>query len=189
MAMGESTIRQIVLASRPQGSPQPADFRLEEAAMPEAPPGGVLVRALYLSLDPYMRGRMDDREVLRQAGRGRRGHGRRSVAEVVASDIPDYAKGDIVLAPTGWRSMRPPTGRGCARSTPRSDPSPPASGSSGCRASPPSGSLNIGKPKPGETLVVAAASGAVGSLVGQLAKIKPVPRRSASPAAPRSAAT
>lgn len=172
MAMGESTIRQIVLASRPQGSPQPADFRLEEAAMPEAPPGGVLVRTLYLSLDPYMRGRMDDRKsYAKPVGIGQVMSGQ-SVAEVIASHHPDYAKGDIVLAPTGWRTHAASDGTGLRKLDPSLGPITTGLGVLGMPGFTAYAGLTlIGKPKPGETVVVAAASGPVGSLVGQLAKI------------------
>jgi NADPH-dependent curcumin reductase CurA len=102
--MTQSAIRQIVLASRPKGSPTLENFRLEEVPMPSMPPGGLLLRVLYLSLDPYMRGRMDDRKsYAKPVGIGEVMSGE-SVCEVVASDRPGYAAGDIVLAPTGWRT-------------------------------------------------------------------------------------
>jgi NADPH-dependent curcumin reductase len=172
MAMGESTIRQIVLASRPQGSPQPANFRLEEAAMPEAPPGGVLVRTLYLSLDPYMRGRMDDRKsYAKPVGVGEVMSGQ-SVAEVIASNHPSYAKGDIVLAPTGWRTHAASDATALRKLDPALGPITTGLGVLGMPGFTAYAGLTlIGKPKPGETVVVAATSGPVGSLVGQLAKI------------------
>jgi NADPH2:quinone reductase len=95
--MTESTRRQIVLAARPHGPPQTDNFRLEQDAMPAVPPGGVLLRVLHLSLDPYMRGRMDDRKpYARPAEVGEVMPGE-SVAEVIASDHPGYVKGDILL--------------------------------------------------------------------------------------------
>src|SRR5256714_9295967 len=102
--MSQPTVRQIVLASRPSGPPKPEDFRLEQVPMPELPPGGLLLRVLYLSLDPYMRGRMDDRKsYAKPVGLGEVMTGE-SVCEVIASDQAGYAVGDIVLAYTGWRT-------------------------------------------------------------------------------------
>jgi len=102
--MAQPAVKQIVLASRPKGPPTPANFRLEEAPMPTLPPGGLLLRVLYLSLDPYMRGRMDDaKSYAKPVGVGDPMSGE-SVCEVIASDRPSYAVGDIVLAQTGWRT-------------------------------------------------------------------------------------
>jgi NADPH-dependent curcumin reductase CurA len=166
------TIRQIVLASRPDGRPTLENFRLEEAAMPALPPGGVLVRTLYLSLDPYMRGRMDDRKsyapsvAIGQAMTGQ------SVTEVVASDHPGYAPGDIVLAPTGWSSHAASDGAGLRKLDPALAPITTGLGVLGMPGFTAYAGLTlIGKPTSGETVVVAAASGPVGSLVGQLAKL------------------
>src|SRR5579863_9191812 len=96
--MAQPAVRQIVLASRPKGPPTAENFRLEEGPMQSLPPGGLLLRVLYLSLDPYMRGRMDDRKsYARSVGIGEVMTGE-SVCEVVASDRQGYAPGDIVLA-------------------------------------------------------------------------------------------
>jgi NADPH-dependent curcumin reductase CurA len=170
--MKKSTSLQIVLASRPQGRPQPEDFRLEEVAMLVAPPGGVLLRTLYLSLDPYMRGRMSDRTSYAKPlnlGEVMVGEG---VAEIIASDHPDYAVGDIVLAQTGWRTHVASSGAGLRKLDSTLAPVTTALGVLGMPGFTAYAGLNlIGKPKPGETVVVAAASGPVGSLVGQLARI------------------
>src|SRR5262249_732558 len=102
--MTEGKARQIVLAARPQGKPRLTDFRLEENAIPRPGAGQVVVRVEYLSLDPYMRGRMDDRESYAPPtplGGVMPGE---SVATVVASHHPGYSEGDIVLAHTGWRT-------------------------------------------------------------------------------------
>src|SRR6266446_3226876 len=142
--MRNKIVRQIVLAARPHGRPKLSDFRLEEAAVPTPGTGQILLEVQYLSLDPYMRGRMDDRKSYAkplQPGEVMTGE---TVAQVRTSNHPAYVKGDIVLAPTGWRTHA-------------------LSDGSGLRA--------IGKPQPGDTVVVAAASGPVGSLVGQLAKL------------------
>src|SRR6266478_1324086 len=102
--MSEAAVKQIVLASRPKGLPTHENFRLQEVQMPELPPGGLLLRVLYLSLDPYMRGRMDDRKsYAKPVGLGEVMTGE-SVCEVIASDQVGYAVGDIVLAQTGWRT-------------------------------------------------------------------------------------
>jgi NADPH-dependent curcumin reductase len=102
--MTELVVKQIVLASRPNGLPTRENFRLEEVPLPVLPQGGLLLRVLYLSLDPYMRGRMDDRKSYAKPlalGEVMAGE---SVCELIASNQPGYAVGDIVLAPTGWRT-------------------------------------------------------------------------------------
>src|SRR6516162_3761361 len=102
--MSEPAVKQIVLASRPKGLPTHENFRLQDVPMPELPQGGLLLRVLYLSLDPYMRGRMDDRKsYAKPVGPGEVMTGE-SVCEVMTSDQADYAVGDIVTAPTGWRT-------------------------------------------------------------------------------------
>jgi len=102
--MSERQAEQIVLASRPNGPPTPENFRLEKVAMPTLPAGGVLVRVLYLSLDPYMRGRMSDaKSYAAPVGLGEV-MGGESVCEIIASSRQGYAVGDIVLAQTGWRT-------------------------------------------------------------------------------------
>jgi len=170
--MKKSTSLQIVLASRPQGRPRPEDFRLEEVAMPVAQPGGVLLRTLYLSLDPYMRGRMSDRKSYAKPlnfGEVMVGEG---VAEIITSNHPDYAVGDIVLAQTGWRTYAASNGAGLRKLDSALAPVTTALGVLGMPGFTAYTGLNlIGKPKPSETVVVAAASGPVGSLVGQLARI------------------
>jgi NADPH-dependent curcumin reductase len=171
------TARQIVLAARPKGRPQLTDFRLEETAIPAPASGQLLLETQYLSLDPYMRGRMDDRKSYAtpvQLGDVMTGE---AVAQVLASNHPDYAKGDIVLAPTGWRTHALSDGTGpYGRSLRKPDPAvAPVTTGLGVLGMPGftayAGMRVIGKPQPGETVIVAAASGPVGSLVGQLAKL------------------
>ena len=102
--MAEKIARQIVLAARPHGRPKPSDFRLEETAVPMPRAGQVLLRVQYLSLDPYMSGRMDDRKsYAKPVPLGGVMDGE-SVATVIASQHPGYSEGDIVLAQTGWRT-------------------------------------------------------------------------------------
>jgi NADPH-dependent curcumin reductase CurA len=164
--------RQWQLARRPHGEPRVEDFRLVEAGVPEASaPGTVVVRNLLLSLDPYMRWRMNDaKSYAPPVALGDVMVGA-TVAEIVASRDPDFAKGDMVVAPGGWQdyallpgdALRPIDTRGVDA---------PAHlgvlGSPGFTAY--AGLMKIGQPKPGETVVVGAATGPVGSMVGQLAR-------------------
>ena len=167
------TARRIVLASRPVGEPKPSDFRLEEFPVPAPGAGEVLLRTLWLSLDPYMRGRMSDApsyaapvgigEVM-EAG---------TVSEVAASNNDKFAKGDIVLSRAGWQTHALSNGSGLRKLDPALAPVSTALGVLGMPGMTAySGLLEIGQPKAGETVVVSAASGAVGSVVGQIAKIK-----------------
>jgi len=164
--------RQIVLAARPKGKPQLTDFRLEETEIPTPGPGQVLLRVQYLSLDPYMRGRMDDRKSYAaptELGAVMPGE---SVTTVVASNHSAYAVGDVVLAHTGWRTHALSDRANLRKLDPAIAPVTTGLGVLGMPGFTAYGGLRvIGKPKPGETVVVAAASGPVGSLVGQLAKI------------------
>ncbi|MGA2818346.1 MAG: NADP-dependent oxidoreductase [Xanthobacteraceae bacterium] len=170
--MSDPVVRQIVLASRPNGPPTAENFRLEEVPMPKLPPSGLLLRVLYLSLDPYMRGRMDDaKSYARSVGVGEVMTGE-SVCEVLASDRSGYSAGDIVLAHTGWRTHAAWDGPATRKLDPKLAPITTGLGVLGMPGFTAYAGLNlIGKPKPGDTVVVAAASGPVGALVGQLAKI------------------
>jgi NADPH-dependent curcumin reductase CurA len=166
------TARQIVLAARPKGKPQLTDFRLEETAIPTPRSEQVLLEVQYLSLDPYMRGRMDDRKSYAkplQLGDVMVGE---TVAKVIASKHPRYTEGDIVLAHTGWRTHALSDGAGLSKVDPALAPVSTRLGVLGMPGfTAYCGMRVIGKPKPGETVAVAAASGPVGSLVGQLAKL------------------
>ena len=171
--MTSSGAQRIVLAARPRGKPTLDDFRLEEIAMPAMPPGGVLLRTLAFSLDPYMRGRMDDRKSYAPSVAIGAVMIAEVVARVMASDTPAYREGDIVLADTGWctHAGMVPTAK-----TRKLDASvAPVTTALGVLGMPGftawSGLKLIGRPAPGETVVVAAASGPVGSLVGQLARL------------------
>jgi NADPH-dependent curcumin reductase len=175
--MTATPARQIVLAARPQGKPQLTDFRLEETEIPTPGPRQLLLAVSYLSLDPYMRGRMDDRKSYAkplQIGDVMTGE---SVARVVTSNHPGYTEGDIVAAVTGWRTHALSDGIGLYGTPlrtldPAIAPVTTALGVLGMPGFTAYGGLRvIGKPQPGETVVVAAASGPVGSLVGQLAKL------------------
>lgn len=165
--------RRFVLASRPVGEPVESDLRLEEFAVPSPGPGEVLLRTLYLSLDPYMRGRMSDAKSYAPPvaiGGVMEGGG---VAEVVASNNPKFASGDIVLGRTGWRTHLVTDGADWRKIDPALAPIQTALGVLGMPGMTAyAGLLEVGKPAAGETLVVAAASGPVGSMVGQIAKLK-----------------
>ncbi len=163
----------VVLASRPVGRPKPGDFRLERAPIPEPADGQVLLEVQTLSLDPYMRWRVSDAKsyappiALGDVIVGA------TVARVKASRHPDWREGDIVLSEGGWQRYALSDGSGLRRLDPAVAPPSTALGVLGMPGlTAYVGLLNIGQPKPGETVVVAAASGAVGSVVGQIARIK-----------------
>jgi NADPH-dependent curcumin reductase CurA len=165
--------RRIVLASRPVGEPKASDFRLEEFPVPQAGPGQVLLKTKWLSLDPYMRGRMSDApsyakpvgiDEVMEAG---------TVSEVVASSNDKYKVGDIVLGRAGWQTHMVSDGSGLRKLDPKAAPVSTALGVLGMPGMTAyTGLLEIGQPKAGETVVVSAASGAVGAIVGQIAKVK-----------------
>jgi len=170
--MNQTTATRIVLAARPKGKPTDTDFRIEKTPLPKPGDHEVLVQTRYLSLDPYMRGRMDDRKSYSppvQIGEVMTGE---SIAEVVLSNVPNFAVGDMVLAHTGWQSHYLSDGKGLRKLEPTDVPITTRLGVLGMPGfTAYSGLKIIGQPKAGETVVVAAASGPVGSLVGQLAKL------------------
>jgi NADPH-dependent curcumin reductase CurA len=165
--------RRIVLAAHPHGIPTPTDFRLEETPVPVPQDGQVLLRTEWLSLDPYMRNLMEkvgpgyaDPVPLGATMVGG------TVSRVVESRHPDFKAGELVVAGAGWQDYALSDGTGLM---PVGDPARPSLalgtlGMPGFTAY--VGLLDIGAPRPGETVVVAAATGAVGSVVGQIAKLK-----------------
>ncbi|MBM9604670.1 NADP-dependent oxidoreductase [Desulfopila inferna] len=165
--------RRIVLNSRPVGAPTADNFRLEESTVPKIPSGKILLRSLYLSLDPYMRGRMSDApSYAPPVALGETMVGG-TVSRVVASEHPDYRVGDLVLGYSGWQDYEITDGTGLTSldaGMPRPSLALGILGMPGFTAY--MGLLDIGRPEAGETVVVAAASGAVGSVVGQIAKLK-----------------
>ena len=165
--------RRIVLASRPHGEPTPAHFRMEEARAPSPKAGEVLLRNRYLSLDPYMRGRMSaTKSYAKPVEIGETMVGG-TVSEVVASQNPDFQPGDLVTGFGGWQDYAVSDGGGLRRLDPAAASPTTALGILGMPGMTAyTGLLNIGRPKAGETVVVAAATGPVGSLVGQIAKLK-----------------
>jgi hypothetical protein len=165
-----TTNRRIVLASRPSGAASPDNFRLEEVPLGQPEDGEILVKIHYLSVDPYMRGRMNDSRSYAapvQIGEVMTGG---AVGTVVASKNPAYAPGDIVQGQFGWQEYAIATGGR------KVDPAlAPISTSLGILGMPGLtayfGLLDVCDPKPGETVVVSGAAGAVGSYVGQIANI------------------
>lgn len=173
--MTKDTLRQRrwVLASRPHGEPVADNFRLEEATVPEPAEGEVLLRTFYLSLDPYMRGRMSDAPSYSppvELGAVMVGG---TVSRVEQSRHPNFKTGEWVLGYSGWQSYDVSNGDGLVK---LGDAPEHPSWSLGILGMPGftayMGLLDIGQPKAGETLVVAAATGPVGATVGQIGKLK-----------------
>ena len=165
--------RRIVLARRPQGAPVAEDFRLEEVPVPVPPPGQVLLRTRFLSLDPYMRGRMNDAPSYAPPVALGAPMTAQTVSVVEASGNPDYRPGELVVANVGWQDYGVSDGRDLVRIDPGLERPSYALGVLGMPGlTAYVGLLDIGQPKAGETVVVAAATGAVGSVVGQIAKLK-----------------
>jgi NADPH-dependent curcumin reductase CurA len=160
-----------VLASRPAGRVEESNFRLEEAEVPPLGDGTLLVRNRLLSLDPYMRGRLDDRKSYAAAqplGEVMIGG---TVGEVVESRHPRYRVGDVVVGMGGWQELWVSDGAGLQKVDVRALPESVYLGPVGMPGVTAWYGLNVlGRPRSGETVLVSAASGAVGSVVGQLAK-------------------
>jgi len=167
------TYQRIVLASRPQGAVTPDNFRLETVELPELQEGQVLVRNHFLSLDPYMRGRMNDSKSYAQPQPLDEVMIGGTVGVVEASRNPSFAVGDAVVGMFGWQEVGVSDGRGIQKVDTRHIPLSAYLGSVGMPGVTAWYGLNkIMLPKPGQTVAVSAASGAVGSVVGQLAKLK-----------------
>ena len=164
--------KQITLAARPVGFPKESDFKLVESPLPTLGPGQMLVRALYLSVDPYMRGRMSSAKSYAasvELGGVMMGG---VVGQVVESRHPQFAAGEIVQGMFGWQQYAASDGEGVRKVDPKLAPISTALGVLGMPGMTAYfGLLEIGKPQPGETVVISGAAGAVGSLVGQIAKI------------------
>jgi NADPH-dependent curcumin reductase len=164
---------QVLLASRPTGWVKESDFRIVESDMPKPGDGQVLVKTLYLSLDPYMRGRMNDqRSYAAKVEIGQVMEGE-VVGEVVESANPKFRPGDTVAGRVGWQRYALSDGSNMRKVDPALVPVSAYLGVVGMPGVTAWIGLNdIGQPKAGETVVVSAASGAVGSVVGQLAKAR-----------------
>src|SRR6476661_7698870 len=167
------TATQVRLARRPDGEPDDSTYRFTHDEVPSPADGQVLLRVVYLSLDPYMRGRMSAARSYAapvEVGDVLVGG---TVCVVEESRHPDYAVGDVVLSYSGWRTHALSDGSGLRRLDPARAPISTAVGVLGMPGfTAYAGLLEIGKPQPGETVVVAAATGPVGSVVGQIAKVK-----------------
>jgi NADPH-dependent curcumin reductase CurA len=164
--------RQIRLKSRPAGMPAADNFEIVEAPLPAVKDGDVLRRTTYLSLDPYMRGRMSDAPSYAASVNLHDVMCGHTVSEVVESRHPDFRAGDIVAGYDGWQQYAASNGKDLRKLDPKVVPVSTAIGVLGMPgATAYVGLLDIGQPKAGETVIVSAASGAVGSIVGQLAKI------------------
>ena len=170
--MISETNRRIVLASRPEAYPEPRHFRLEEVAIPQPREGEALVRTIWLSLDPYMRGRM--REGPSYAAPVEIGGVMTGgiVGRVVESRTPELAVGDIVDGSLGWQEYAVARPGQLRKVDPDLAPISTALGVLGMPGMTAYfGFLDVGKPEVGDTVVVSAASGAVGQVVGQIARI------------------
>jgi NADPH-dependent curcumin reductase len=163
--------RQVLLKRRPTGAPMAADFDIAEAPLPDPGEGEVLVRGIYLSLDPYMRGRISGaRSYAKPVEIGAVMEGR-VVGEVVRSRDPAFRNGDYVFGGYGWQLYSAVPGQGLAKLDPAEAPLSTVLGVLGMPGlTAYVGLSEIGRPQAGETVVVSAASGAVGAVAGQLAK-------------------
>ncbi len=163
--------RSVVLRRRPRGAPATDDFEIVEDAIPEPSPGQVVTRTIWLSIDPYMRGRLSEaKSYAAPVAIGGVMTGE-TVGEVIASAAPDFAPGDVVVGPRGWQTHIAAPAAGLTRlrrGGVRLSAYLGVLGMPGTTAY--SGMKDIGQPKSGETVVISAASGAVGSVAGQLAK-------------------
>lgn len=165
--------QRIVLASRPKGEVTADNFRLEQVPTPKLNDGEVLVRNHYMSLDPYMRGRMDDAKSYAAPQALDQVMGGGTVGEVVQSRNSAYAVGDQVVGQGGWQLFSVDNGKGMRKVDTKHVPLSAYLGAVGMPGVTAWYGLNqIIGPKAGETVVVSAATGAVGSVVGQLAKLK-----------------
>ncbi len=164
--------RQITLAARPEGFPKESDFALVEGDVPAPGPGEVLVRSQWLSVDPYMRGRMSStRSYAKPTEVGEPMTGQ-AVGEVVESQDPRFAPGDLVVGQLGWQDYAVARGGALRKVDPSLAPPQAALhvlGTTGLTAY--FGLFDVGEAKPGDAVVVSAAAGGVGQMVGQLAKI------------------
>lgn len=171
--MSDVQNRRILLASRPEGKPTLDNFRIEAAPCPAPGPGEVLTKTLWLSLDPYMRGRMNAaKSYAAPVGIGEVMEGG-TVGEIVSSRSDLFRPGDIVLGHGGWQEYAVLGEKTLRKLDPAAAPVQTALGVLGMPGMTAyTGLHTIGQPKPGETLAVAAATGPVGATVGQIARIR-----------------
>jgi len=164
--------KRIILARHPDGMPTEGDLKTESMPLPMAAANEMLLRVIYLSLDPYMRGRMSPAKSYAKGVTPGDTMVGATVAEVMESKLEGFAPGDIVLSYSGWQTHALSDGKGVVKLDPRQAPVTTALGVLGMPGfTAYVGLLEHGRPKAGETVVVSAASGAVGQVVGQIAKI------------------
>lgn len=164
--------KQVVLAQRPQGMPKPGDFRVESVAMPRPGPGEALLRTIYLSIDPYMRGRISGAVSYAKGVDPGEAMVGGCVGEVIESNAPGLKPGDLVEGPLGWRSHAAVSAHLLRKLDPKDAPISTALGVLGMPGMTAYFALlDVCQPKPGDTVVISAAAGAVGQVAGQIAKI------------------
>jgi NADPH-dependent curcumin reductase CurA len=165
--------RRIALAAHPMGYPKESDFNLAESPVPVPGPEQMMIRIIYLSLDPYMRALMSGNALYGPALKVGDVMVGGTVGKVVQSNLPGFAKGDIVGGMLGWQEYAVSDGLGLRRIDPKAAPISTALGVLGMPGlTAYFGLLDIANPQPGETVMISGAAGAVGSVVGQIAKIK-----------------
>jgi NADPH:quinone reductase len=172
VAVRVATNRVVTLANRPTGFPTEADFELVESPVPEAGPGEVLVRVRWTSVDPYQRGRMSEARSYAKPVQLGEVMTAQSVGEVVESNDSRFSEGDLVVGQLGWQEYVVARGGTLRKVHPALDPPTlalHAVGATGFTAY--FGVLDVGKPRPGDTVVVSGAAGAVGQIAGQIAKL------------------
>jgi NADPH-dependent curcumin reductase CurA len=164
--------KRVILVERPTGMPDERHLRLETAPVPSPADGQVLLKTIYLSLDPYMRGRMSAaKSYAKSVELGDVMEGG-TVSQIAASRNPDWKEGEFVVSRAGWQTYALSDGRDLRRLDPSTAPISTAVGVLGMPGfTAYVGLLDLGRPKAGETVVVSAASGAVGQVVGQIAKL------------------
>ncbi len=164
---------QVIFKSRPEGFPSENNFEIVHNAVPTAGEGQVLRKTIYLSVDPYMRGRMSTAKSYAEPAKLGEPMVGSTISEVIDSKNPKFKSGDYVLGFDGWQAYAVSDGKGLRKLDPAQAPITTAVGVLGMPGlTAYVGLLDIGRPKEGETVVVSAAAGAVGSIAGQIAKIK-----------------
>jgi NADPH:quinone reductase len=164
--------RRVTLAARPSGLPQESDFTLDEAEVPEPGPGEVLIRTLWVSVDPYQRGRMSTARSYARSLELGDVITAQAVGEVVESRDGRYAVGDLAVGQLGWQEYAVARAGSLRAVPPELDPPTlalHAVGTTGFTAY--FGLLDVGRPRPGDTVVVSGAAGGVGHVVGQIARL------------------
>ena len=165
--------QQIILAERPRGMPDESHLRLQSAPMPEPDEGELLLKTIYLSLDPYMRGRMNDGPSYATPVNVGDVMGAGTISQVVQSRSDSFTEGDFVLSGSGWQAFAVAQERSVYKLDPELAPISTGVGVLGMPGfTAYVGLLDHGRPEVGETVVVSAAAGAVGQVVGQIAKLK-----------------